>query len=279
VAALVEAGVDILFPETAIDTLNLKACLFAIQDYFDKHHVHVPVMISASFNAAGVTFVSSQTVEAFWVAISHFPMLSVGINCSLGPELMRPFVESLSEVASVPISCHPNAGMPDEMGQYPLSPDRMASLLREFASSGWVNILGGCCGTTPAHIAALSRALNKLPPRRPDTSPMVYTRLSGTEALTLRPESNFLMIGERTNVTGSRAFARLIRSDKFEEAVEVARQQVLNGAAVIDINMDDDLLDGEEAMTRYLNLLAGETEVSRVPVMIDSSRWGVLEAG
>ncbi len=279
VAALIEAGVDILLPETAIDTLNLKACLFAIKEYCDQHRIHVPVMTSASFNTAGVTFVSSQSVEAFWVAISHFPMLSVGINCSLGPELMRPFVENLSEIAPVAISCHPNAGMPDEMGQYPLSPNRMASLLAEFASAGWVNILGGCCGTTPAHIAAISRALEKIPPRRPDVSPMNYTRLSGTEALTLRPESNFLMIGERTNVTGSRAFARLIRSDQFEEAVEVARQQVLNGAAVIDINMDDDLLDGEAAMTRFLNLLAGETEVSRVPVMIDSSRWSVLEAG
>jgi 5-methyltetrahydrofolate--homocysteine methyltransferase len=279
VSALIEAGVDILFPETAIDTLNLKACLFAIQEYFDRHQIRVPVMTSASFNTAGVTFVSSQSVEAFWVAISHFPLLSVGINCSLGPELMRPFVESLSQVAPIPISCHPNAGMPDEMGKYPLSPSRMASLLSEFATSGWVNILGGCCGTTPDHIAAISQALEKIPPRRPDPSPMIYTRLSGTEALTLRPESNFLMIGERTNVTGSRAFAKLIRSDNFEDAVEVARQQVLNGAAVIDVNMDDDLLDGDEAMTRFLNLMAGETEVSRAPVMIDSSRWSVLEAG
>jgi 5-methyltetrahydrofolate--homocysteine methyltransferase len=279
VAALVEGGVDILLPETAIDTLNLKACLFAIQEYCERHRVAVPVMISASFNSGGVTFVSSQTVEAFWASIAHFPMLSVGINCSLGPELMRPYVEELARVAGVPISCYPNAGMPDEMGQYSMGPGRLAALLREFAEQGWVNILGGCCGTTPAHIAALADALRSTPPRRPQPPAAVYTRLSGTESLLLRPDSNFLMIGERTNVTGSKMFARLIRNDKFEEAVEVARQQVINGAAVIDINMDDDLLDGEAAMTRFLNLIAGEAEVSKVPVMIDSSKWSVIEAG
>lgn len=279
VAALVEAGVDILLPETAIDTLNLKACLFAIQQYFDEHGVRVPVMISASFNAAGVTFVSSQTVEAFWISISHFPMLSVGINCSLGPELMRPHIEELARVAPVPISCYPNAGMPDEMGQYRLGPAEMASQLREFAERGWVNIVGGCCGTTPAHIAALSEALCGIRPRRIEPPSFAYTRLSGTEALVLRPESNFLMIGERTNITGSKRFARLIRQGQFEEAVEVARQQVANGAAVIDVNMDDDLIDGEAAMTRFLNLLAAESDVARVPIMIDSSRWSVIEAG
>ncbi len=279
VEALIEAGVDILLPETAIDTLNLKACLFAIQEYCEKHNVNIPVMASASFSEAGVTFVSSQSVEAFWVAISHFPLLSVGINCSLGPELMRPFVEELARVAPVAISCHPNAGMPDEMGRYQLGPAKMAALLKEFAEQRWVNILGGCCGTTPDHIAAISSALADVAPRKPEPPSFAYTRLSGTEALVLRPDANFLMIGERTNVTGSRAFARLIRSGKFEEAVEVAREQVAGGAAVIDVNMDDDLLDGEEAMTRFLNLIAGETEVSRVPVMIDSSRFSVLEAG
>ncbi len=279
VAALIEAGVDILLPETAIDTLNLKACLFAIQQYCDEHGIRVPVMISASFNAAGVTFVSSQTVEAFWISVSHFPMLSVGINCSLGPELMRPHIEELARVASGPISCYPNAGMPDEMGQYRLGPHEMAQQLREFAERGWVNILGGCCGTTPAHIAALREAVRDLKPRRIEPPSFAYTRLSGTEALVLRPDSNFLMIGERTNITGSRRFARLIREGRYQEAVEIAREQIAGGASVIDVNMDDDLIDGEEAMTRFLRLLAAESDIARVPIMIDSSRWSVLEAG
>ncbi|GIW94976.1 MAG: methionine synthase [Pirellulaceae bacterium] len=279
VAALVEAGVDILLPETAIDTLNLKACLFAIQQYCDEHGIRVPVMISASFNAAGVTFVSSQTVEAFWISISHFPMFSVGINCSLGPELMRPHIEELARVAPVPISCYPNAGMPDEMGRYRLGPEQMARQLREFAERGWVNILGGCCGTTPAHIAALDEALRGVKPRRIEPPSFAYTRLSGTEPLVLRPDSNFLMIGERTNITGSRRFARLIREGRFQEAVEIAREQIAGGALVIDVNMDDDLIDGEAAMTRFLNLLAAEADIARVPIMIDSSRWSVLEAG
>jgi 5-methyltetrahydrofolate--homocysteine methyltransferase len=279
VAALIEAGVDILLPETAIDTLNLKACLFAIQQYFDEHGVRIPVMVSASFNAAGVTFVSSQSVEAFWIAISHFPMFSVGINCSLGPELMRPHIEELARVASVPVSCYPNAGMPDEMGQYRLGPAEMARQLREFAERGWVNILGGCCGTTPEHIAALVESLRGVLPRRVEGPSFAYTRLCGTEPLVLRPDSNFLMIGERTNITGSKRFARLIRNGQFEEAVEVAREQIANGASVIDVNMDDDLIDGEAAMTRFLNLLAAESDIARVPIMIDSSRWPVIEAG
>jgi 5-methyltetrahydrofolate--homocysteine methyltransferase len=278
IAALVEAGVDILLPETVIDTLNLKACLFAIQRYFDETGRCVPVMVSTTFNEAGVTFVSSQSVEAMWNAVSHFPLLSIGMNCALGPERMRPHLEELSQVATTYISCHPNAGLPNEMGQYDMSPARMAELLADFARQGWLNIVGGCCGTTPDHIRAISQAVRTIPPHRPH---MVepYTRLSGTLPLTLRPEANFTMIGERTNVTGSRQFARLIRNDQFEQAVEVARQQVLNGASILDINMDDALLDGEAAMTRFLNLIAGETEISAVPVMIDSSKWSVIEAG
>ncbi len=278
VAALVEAGVDILLPETVIDTLNLKSCLYAISKYFDDSGNVVPVMVSATFNEGGVTFVSSQNVQAFWNAISHFPVLSVGMNCALGPQKMRPYVEELSKIAPVNISCHPNAGLPNEMGQYDLSPKKMAEIVGEFMSEGWVNIIGGCCGTTPEHIHEIAKvATDHAPHKATSISPL--TRLSGTQQLTLRPDANFTMIGERTNVTGSRRFAKLIRNDNFEEAVEVARQQVQNGASIIDVNMDDALLDGEAAMTRFLNLIAGEADINTVPVMIDSSKWSVLEAG
>ncbi|MFO0870190.1 MAG: methionine synthase [Pirellulales bacterium] len=278
VAALVEGGVDLLLPETVIDTLNLKACLFAIAKYFATTGRRVPVVASATFNQAGVTFVSSQSVEAFWNSVSHFPLLAVGMNCALGPELMRPHLEEMASVSTTRISCYPNAGLPNEMGQYDLGPERMAQLVGEFADNGWLNIIGGCCGTTPAHIRAISaRVRDVRPHRRATVEP--YLRLSGTLPFTMRPESNFTMVGERTNVTGSKAFANLIRNDRYEEAVEIARQQVANGASIIDINMDDALLDGPAAMTRFLNLLAGETEVAQVPVMIDSSRWEVLEAG
>jgi 5-methyltetrahydrofolate--homocysteine methyltransferase len=260
-------------------------------------------MVSGTFDRGGATFVSGQSVPAFWNSISHFPLLSVGINCALGPELMRPHLEELSGIASAYISCHPNAGLPNEMGQYDLGPGRMAELLGEFAANGWVNIIGGCCGTTPSHIRAICQAVAECTPhRRPietrsvsegksgpvadspsltrrATEPEHFLRLSGTQPLVQRPDSNFLMIGERTNVTGSKKFARLIRGGQFEEAVEVARQQVEGGANVIDINMDDALLDGVEAMTKFLRLIAGESDISRVPVMIDSSKWEILEAG
>jgi len=278
VAALVEGGVDLLLPETVIDTLNLKACLFAIAKFFDEGGRRVPVMVSGTFNQAGVTFVSSQSVEAFWVSISHFPLLSVGMNCALGPDLMRPHIEELARVAPVRISCHPNAGLPNEMGGYDLGPSAMARYLGEFAEAGWLNIAGGCCGTTPAHIRAIAEAVRDSKPHKP-AAPSHFTQLSGMQALTIRPDSNFIMIGERTNVTGSRAFARLIRNDKFDEAIEVARQQVENGACIIDVNMDDALLDGDEAIAHFLHLTAGETDISRVPVMVDSSRWSVLESG
>jgi 5-methyltetrahydrofolate--homocysteine methyltransferase len=278
VAALIEAGVDLLLPETVIDTLNLKACLFAISRCFEDLGVRVPVIASGTFNAAGVTFVSSQNVEAFWNSISHFPLLGVGMNCALGPQLMRPLIEELSHVSDAYISCHPNAGLPNEMGQYDLAPAAMAEMLADFARNGWLNIIGGCCGTTPAHIRAIADAVSDLAPHR-KTVLLPYTRLSGTQALTIRPESNFLMIGERTNVTGSKRFARLIQAEDFEAAVDVARDQVEGGASVIDVNMDADLLEGEAAMTRFLNLIAGETDVAKVPVMVDSSKWSVLEAG
>lgn len=278
VAALVEAGVDVLLPETVIDTLNLKACLFAIEKCFQATGQRLPVIASGTFDRGGVTFVSGQSVEAFWDAIAHIPLLAVGMNCALGPELMRPHIEELSHVATTHISCYPNAGLPNEMGQYDLGPAAMASMLGEWADNGWLNIIGGCCGTTPEHIAAIAERVKRAKPHKPKEQPH-WLRLSGTLPFTQRPDSNFIMIGERTNVTGSKAFARLIRDGKFEEAVEVARQQVAGGASVIDINMDDALLDGEAAMAKFLRLIAGDAEVSKVPVMIDSSKWSVIEAG
>lgn len=278
VEALVDGGVDILFPETVIDTLNLKACLFAISRYFDETGNVVPVMVSGTFAESGSTFVSGQVVEAFWNSISHFPMLSVGMNCALGPDVMRPHIEELSKIATPFISCHPNAGTPNEMGEFDLHPEPMAATIREWAENGWLNIVGGCCGTTPDHIRAISEAVKGLQPHRRNEIKSL-TRLSGAQPLTMREDSNFLMVGERTNVTGSRKFARLIREGLFEEAIDVARDQVEGGAAVIDINMDDALLDGEKAMTMYLRLIAGESDISAVPLMIDSSKWSVIEAG
>jgi len=278
VAALVEAGVDILFPETVIDTLNLKACLFAIARYFEASGIQIPVMVSATFDPAGSTFVSGQLVEAFWNSVAHFPMASVGMNCALGPDIMRPHLEELAKLAPRYVSAHPNAGLPNAMGQFDLDPLKMAEMVGEWADEGWVNIIGGCCGTTPDHIQAIANRVKRLKPRSvPTVEPI--TRLSGSRPLNLRKETNFLMVGERTNVTGSRKFARLIRDGNFEEAVEIARQQVEGGAAVIDVNMDDALLDGEAAMTKFLRLIAGEDTIASVPVMIDSSKWSVIEAG
>ncbi len=278
VAAMVEAGIDILFPETVIDTLNLKACLYAIDTYFRDSGNRVPVMVSGTFDKGGGTFVSGQSIDGFWNAISHFPMLSVGMNCALGPDIMRPHIEVLQSVATPYISCHPNAGLPNEMGQFDLGPAKMASMVGEYVEGGWVNILGGCCGTTPDHIAAMVHDLRDFHPHRRTTiAPRL--RLSGTQPLELRPESNFLMIGERTNVTGSRKFARLIKEENYDEAIEVARGQIEGGANVIDVNMDEGLLDSEAVMVRYLRLLAGETDIAAVPVMIDSSKWEVIEAG
>ncbi|MBB3207853.1 5-methyltetrahydrofolate--homocysteine methyltransferase [Rhodopirellula rubra] len=278
VKALVEGGVDILLPETAIDTLNLKSCLFAIQRFFDEGGRRVPVMVSGTFADGGRTFVSAQSVEAFWTSINHFPVLSVGMNCALGPDIMRPHIEELSHVAGVPISCHPNAGLPNDMGEFDLGPKIMAEKVGEWVDNGWLNILGGCCGTTPDHIRAMAERTKGAKPKQETTGP-VYTRLSGQLPMVMRPEIPFTMIGERTNVTGSRKFARLIRDEKYEEAVEVAREQVENGATIIDVNFDDALLDGVEAMTRFLRLISGDDVVAAVPVMIDSSKWEVLEAG
>jgi 5-methyltetrahydrofolate--homocysteine methyltransferase len=278
VAALVEGGVDILFPETVFDTLNLKACLFAIERFFEEHGVRLPVMVSVTITDRAGRTLSGQTIEAFWNSIAHFDLLSVGINCAMGPAQMRPHVKELSRIAPVYVSCHPNAGLPNEFGGFDLGPERMRDLLSEFIENGWVNIVGGCCGTTPRHIEELATIVRGATPRTIPEVPR-RTRLSGQEALTLRPDANFTMVGERTNVTGSKRFARLIREERFEEAVEIARRQVEAGAAVIDVNMDDAMLDGEAMMTRFVNLIAAEPDISRVPIMIDSSKWSILEAG
>ena len=277
VDALVEGGVDLLLCETAFDTLVLKACLFAVEQYFQDHGIRIPVMASFTIFDGGRTL-SAQTVEATWNSIAHANLLSVGMNCALGPDMLRPHVEELSRIAPIYVSCYPNAGLPNAFGGFDETPEMMARVLGEFAANGWLNIVGGCCGTTPPHIKAIAEAVADKPPRkRPKLAPL--TRLSGLEPLTLRPESNFLMIGERTNVTGSKKFARLILNEKYEEAIAVAREQVEAGANVIDINMDEGMLDGEAAMTKFLNLVSAEPEVARVPIMVDSSKWSVIEAG
>jgi 5-methyltetrahydrofolate--homocysteine methyltransferase len=278
IAALVEGGVDLLMPETVFDTLNLKACLFAIEEFFEDSGKRLPVMVSVTITDRSGRTLSGQTLEAFWISIAHARLLSVGINCAFGPELMRPYVEELSQIAPVFVSCHPNAGLPNAFGGFDETPEMMAQTLITFADQGWLNVVGGCCGTTPRHIAAIAKAMQGRPPRKiPTVEPL--TRLAGLEPLILRPESNFQMIGERTNVTGSKKFARLVLDGKYDEAVAVARSQVDGGANIIDVNMDEALLDGEAAMTRYLNLVAAEPDIARVPLMIDSSKWSVIEAG
>ncbi|MBL9092262.1 MAG: methionine synthase [Planctomycetaceae bacterium] len=275
--ALVEGGADILLPETAFDTLVLKAALFAIEKYFTDKKIRLPVMASVTIFQGGRTL-SGQTVEAFWTSISHANLMSVGFNCALGPSHMRPYVEDLSRLAPIPLSCYPNAGLPNAFGGFDETPEMMGDMLGAYAEQGWLNIVGGCCGTTPPHIKAIAEAVRGKAPRKPP-APDGLMRLSGLEPLVIRPESNFTNIGERTNVTGSKKFAKLILDEKFEDAIGVAREQVESGANVIDINMDEGMLDGVAAMTKYLNLVSAEPEVCRVPIMVDSSKWSILEAG
>jgi 5-methyltetrahydrofolate--homocysteine methyltransferase len=277
VEALLEGDVDLLLAETAFDTLVLKSCLYAIEQVFQEQGIRIPVMASFTVFEGGRTL-SAQTVEACWESIAHADLVSVGINCALGPEKLRPHLADLSRVANIPVSCYPNAGLPNALGGFDETPEMMAKVLGEFAREGWLNVIGGCCGTTPPHIKAIAEAVSKFPPRVPAT-PEKRSRYSGLELLEIRPESSFTVIGERTNVTGSRAFARLIKEDRYEEAVAVARHQVENGANIIDVNVDEGMLDGPAVMTKFLTLLSSEPDVSRVPVMIDSSRWEVLEAG
>jgi 5-methyltetrahydrofolate--homocysteine methyltransferase len=277
--ALIEGGVDLLLPETTFDTLNLKAALFAIQKLFDEGARRVPVMASLFLDISGRTL-TGQTLEAFWNSISHAPLFSVGLNCAFGPDLMRPHIEELSRIAPIYVSAYPNAGMPDELLEsgFPETPESLAPQLQEWARNGWLNIVGGCCGTTPAHIRAIAEAVRDCKPRAlPEIERL--TRFSGLEALTIRPETNFVNIGERTNVTGSPKFSKLILAGNYEDALTVARQQVESGAQIIDVNMDEGMLDGPEAMTTFLNLVGPDDAISRVPIMIDSSNWTVLEAG
>jgi len=276
---LIDGGADILLVETMIDTLVCKAALFGIMELCEETKNNIPIMISGSVIDMSGRTLSGQNTEAFWNSIAHTKnLLSVGLNCSLGPKQIRPFIEELSGIANVFVSLYPNAGLPNEFGGYDESPEAMARVLDEFAKEGFFNIIGGCCGTTPDHIKAFAEIAKKYPPRIiPEIKP--YLRLSGLEPLTLRPETNFVNIGERTNVTGSKKFARLIKENKYEEALSVAREQVENGAQVIDINMDEGMINSEEAMTKFLNLLATEPDIARVPIMLDSSKWSVIEAG
>ena len=278
VAGLVAGGADILFPETAVDTLNLKACLFAIDKFFEENGVRLPVMVSITLPSIDGRTLSGQTPEAAWVSVSQYDLLSVGINCALGADLMRPHIETLSEAASTFINCHPNAGLPNEFGEYDESPETMARQIGEFAANGWLNIVGGCCGTTPAHIAAIAEAVKGSRPRTRPTLPG-WSRFSGLEPMTIRPETNFVMVGERTNITGSKRFARLIREERYEDALAVAKDQVEGGANILDVNMDEGLIDGPKAMTKFLTLIAADPDIARVPIMIDSSDFAVIEAG
>ncbi len=279
IEGLVDGGVDILLIETIFDTLNAKAAISAVAQHAEASRKKLPVMISGTVVDMSGRTLSGQTVEAFWLSVSHCPnLLSVGLNCALGSQQMRPFIEALSRVATVPVSLYPNAGLPNAMGGYDESPAFMAETIREYASAGFVNLVGGCCGTTPDHIAAIAEAAAQFTPRTVPTAEPTL-RLSGLEPFVVRPDTNFVNIGERTNVTGSRRFARLILEGDYEEALSVARQQVEDGAQLIDVNMDEGMLDGAAAMQTFLNLVAAEPDIARVPIVIDSSKWEVIEAG
>ena len=278
IRGLVDGGSDLLLVETVFDTLNAKAAVFAIEQYFEQHDVHLPVMISGTITDASGRTLSGQTAEAFWNSLSHVQPISIGLNCALGAEQLRQYVEELSNISTSYVSAHPNAGLPNEFGEYDESPEAMAIHIKEWAEAGFLNIIGGCCGTTPAHIKAIAEAVEGVKPRDPVENKH-YCRLSGLEPLTITPESLFVNIGERTNVTGSLRFAKLIKEGDYDTALEVARQQVENGAQIIDINMDEGMLDSQDAMVTFLNLVAAEPDISRLPIMIDSSKWEIIEAG
>ncbi|WP_404418946.1 methionine synthase [Marinospirillum sp.] len=276
--ALIRGGADLILLETIFDTLNAKAAVFAVQEVFYRQGYELPIMISGTITDASGRTLSGQTTEAFWNSLRHAKPLSIGLNCALGAEDLRPYIEELSRIADTHVSAHPNAGLPNEFGEYDQTPDEMAAILREFAQSGLMNIIGGCCGSTPEHIRAVAEAVADCAPRKiPEISKAC--RLSGLEPFNIRPDSLFVNVGERTNVTGSARFKRLILEEDYTTALEVALEQVENGAQVIDINMDEGMLDSEAAMVRFLNLIAGEPDISRVPIMLDSSKWPILEAG
>jgi len=280
VRGLVDGGVDLLLLETIFDTLNAKAAIVAIREVQRERGADIPLMISVTITDRSGRTLSGQTLDAFYISMEHARPFSIGINCALGATEMRPYLAELSRMAECWVTAYPNAGLPNAFGQYDEQPGQTGTLLRDFASSGFVNIVGGCCGTTPEHIAAIRAAVEGVAPRqRPAKPALHHTRLSGLEPLTILPDSNFQMIGERTNVTGSKRFARLITSGNYGEAIQVALDQVRGGANMIDVNMDEGMLDSEAAMTQFLNYIATEPEIARVPVMIDSSKWTVLEAG
>ncbi len=278
VRGLMDGGADILLVETIFDTLNAKAAIFAIEEVFEEKGIRLPLMISGTITDASGRTLSGQTVEAFWHSIKHAKPFCVGLNCALGAKEMRPYLEDLASVADCYIHAYPNAGLPNEMGEYDQTPHDMCHFIDDFVQSGFVNIVGGCCGTTPDHIRHMSKHVGTAKPRIPQKKEPL-TALAGLEPLTIRPDSNFINVGERTNVTGSKMFARLITQGKFSEALVVAQQQVENGAQIIDINMDEGLLDSEKAMTTFLNLVMTEPDIARVPIMIDSSKFSVIEAG
>ncbi|MBX7117721.1 MAG: methionine synthase [Gemmatimonadaceae bacterium] len=275
---LLDGGADLILIETIFDTLNAKGAIFAVEEVFARRGLRVPVMISGTITDASGRTLTGQTTEAFWNSVMHAKPFSVGLNCALGAKELRAYVQELARVADCHVTVHPNAGLPNEMGGYDETPAFTSSILREFALSGLVNVVGGCCGTTPAHIRAIAEAVRGLPPRRIPEIPR-RLRLSGLEPLVIGPDSNFVNVGERTNVTGSKKFAELIIGGHYDQALEVARQQVEAGAVIIDINMDEGMLDAEAAMTRFLHLVASEPAIARVPVMIDSSKFKVIEAG
>jgi 5-methyltetrahydrofolate--homocysteine methyltransferase len=275
---LVEGGVDLLLVETIFDTLNARAAIFGITSYLEEEGLDVPIMISGTITDASGRTLSGQVTEAFWNSVRHANPISVGLNCALGSKELRQYIEELSRISDVPTSAYPNAGLPNEFGEYEETPEMMAAEIREWARSGWLNIVGGCCGTTPDHLRAIAEAVSGHPPREIPEIPR-NLRLSGLEPCNIGPDSLFVNVGERTNVTGSARFKDLISKGDYETALEVARQQVENGAQIIDVNMDEGMLEGEEAMVRFLDLVAAEPDISRVPVMIDSSKWSIIEAG
>ena len=276
--ALWEGGVDALIVETIFDTLNAKAALFAIQKLQDEVGSKIPVMVSGTIADASGRTLSGQTLEAFFTSVSHMDLLSVGLNCSLGAEQIRPHLSELSSLAPFNVSVYPNAGLPNQFGEYDETPEQMGRHIKDFVENRFVNIVGGCCGTTPEHIRIISQIVEKHNKREIPKKPKA-TEVSGLEALKIEKEKNFINIGERTNVSGSKKFARLIREEAYEEALSVASHQVEGGAQILDVNLDDGMLDAEKEMVKFLNMLASDPEISRLPIMIDSSKWEVIEAG
>lgn len=278
VSGLVDGGVDALLIETIFDTLNAKAAIYAVKHYFAKHDMELPIFISGTITDASGRTLSGQTIESFWYSVAHAKPLAIGLNCALGAKEMRPYIQALAKIADTYVSIYPNAGLPNEFGAYDETPDQMGEFITEFANSEFLNIVGGCCGTTPQHIKKISEIVAKIPPRKIPETPK-FCHLSGLEPLLIYPGSNFINVGERCNVTGSEKFKKLILNGEFEAALEVANLQVENGAQVLDINMDEAMLDSEHAMQTFLNLIASEPAISKIPIMIDSSKWSVIKAG